>query len=116
MFRILIRRLATASAASHPAKQAQATKSIADISPEDVGKTVRVRGWVTAKRSMKNTIFLDVNDGSGVQCLQVLAAKDANRGEPALGYGASIDAQGVVGQAPSGQLELKTDTIRILGI
>lgn len=118
MFRLFCRQrrhLRFVASATNSTKRAFiSTKPIADIGLEDVGKSVRIRGWITAKRSMKNTIFLDVNDGSGAQNLQVLAAKDANRVDP-LGYGVSVDAQGVVGQAPSGQLELKTNTIQVLG-
>lgn len=117
MFRILRRHFSIAPPSSlHTAggKRFQSTKLIADIGPEDVGKSVRVRGWITAKRSMKSTIFLDINDGSGTQNLQVLAAKDAYRAQP-LGYGVSVNARGVVSQAPSGQLELKTEAIEVLG-
>lgn len=111
MFRIFLQRGTSTLLLS---RRNQSTKPITDITLEDVGKSMRVQGWITGKRSMKSTIFLDVNDGSGAHNLQVLVAKDLNRTEP-LGYGVSVDACGVVGQAPSGQLELKTDTIQVLG-
>ena len=37
-----------------------------------VGKDVSVTGWVTHRRKMKKNLFLDVNDGSTFQSLQVV--------------------------------------------
>lgn len=100
-------------AANDSPQSVHLAKRIADVCLDDLGKIVRVRGWITAKRSMKSTIFLDVNDGSGAQNLQVLSAKDSTHSP--LGYGASVDAFGVVGQTPSGQLELKAESLQVLG-
>lgn len=138
MFRHLIRRR-LASHAAPPALQHLPAASSADTSggvaptttsrivqltAADVGRTVRVAGWVQSRRTMKNTVFVDVNDGTGPQHLQVISAKvpaspvaatNAAAAKPALGYGASVRAIGRLGLAPSGQLELKADQLDVIG-
>lgn len=67
---------------------------------------------------MKNSVFVDVNDGSAARNLQVHVAKDdaaAIADHSALAYGTSISAIGVLTTAPSGQLELHVDGIEIHG-
>lgn len=62
---------------------------------------------------MKNFIFFDVSDGSSCRILQVVAEKnDANKH---LEYGSSVEVSGKVVNAPSGQLELKSDHIKVIG-
>lgn len=62
---------------------------------------------------MKNTVFFDVNDGSQLNNFQLIVAKDGNQN---IGYGSSILATGTVCKGPTGQLELKTDAISLLGL
>ena len=38
----------------------------------EIGKDVTVTGWVTRRRKLKHALFLDVNDGSTFQRLQVV--------------------------------------------
>lgn len=61
---------------------------------------------------MKNTVFVEINDGSAVRNLQVLIGKDANI---KMGYGASVAASGILSKTPSGQLELKADSFTVIG-
>lgn len=71
------------------------------------------QGWIRSIRLMKKTIFFDVSDGSTFKNLQVVAANnDINR---KLDYGASVEVSGKLTKAPSGQLELQSNNIRIIG-
>lgn len=134
MFRHLIRRNLVSSATSATQQQNPAaaetntttapppgTSRIVQLTAADVGRTVRIAGWVQSRRTMKNTVFVDVNDGTGPQHLQVITGKtpvstDTTPSKrPSLGYGASVRAVGRLGLAPSGQLELKADQIDVLG-
>lgn len=134
MIRPLLRRSFTSlaapinqtSAAATTARSKTCPKSIpithiAQVSANDVGRRIRIAGWVKSRRSMKNTVFVDVNDGSAAHNLQVLTAKESSTNPPhssstpALGYGASISAIGTVSIAPSGHLELKAEHVDVHG-
>lgn len=62
---------------------------------------------------MKKTIFFDVSDGSTFRNLQVVAANNDSNSK--LDYGASVEVSGKLKKAPSGQLELQSNNIRIIG-
>lgn len=62
---------------------------------------------------MKENLFLDINDGSSVQHLQVVLKKDL---KPAnLSYGCSISAEGEISLAPNGRAELQAEKISVIG-
>jgi aspartyl/asparaginyl-tRNA synthetase len=42
------------------------------LKEREIGKDVTVTGWVIRRRKLKNALFLDVNDGSTFQRLQVV--------------------------------------------
>jgi asparaginyl-tRNA synthetase len=86
-----------------------------------VGQEHIVKGWVKTVRVQKNLIFIEVNDGSSFNNLQVIAesnlpnfAKDIVN----LATGSSIVVTGVVAKSPGQNqpLELHANTIRVLGI
>ncbi|XP_014235871.1 probable asparagine--tRNA ligase, mitochondrial [Trichogramma pretiosum] len=80
---------------------------------KNVGKRLEVQGWVRALRKMKNNIFLDVNDGTSSQHLQVVLNK--NQKPENLNYGCSIVIEGQVAQAPNGRAELQAENIQVIG-
>jgi asparaginyl-tRNA synthetase len=84
-----------------------------------VGQTVKVQGWVRTVRDQKLFSFIEVNDGSQLQGLQVIA--DASL--PSYGdvskctTGASVEVVGqLVRSAGKGQsLELHASSVRLIG-
>ena len=66
-----------------------------------------------AIRKMKESIFLDVNDGTSSQPLQVVIRKE-NKPEN-LGYGCSISVEGEIAQAPNGRAELQAEKVTVIG-
>lgn len=62
---------------------------------------------------MKETLFVDINDGTSSKNIQVLLSKE---NKPNLGYGTSIEASGVTSLSPRGQIELKADKVKVIGM
>lgn len=61
---------------------------------------------------MKEHIFVDVNDGSCTNNIQVVINKNA---QESPGYGSSVDTSGILSASPKGQLELKADKFNVIG-
>ncbi|XP_014218925.1 probable asparagine--tRNA ligase, mitochondrial [Copidosoma floridanum] len=80
---------------------------------KNVGKQIKIQGWVKAVRKMKENIFLDVVDGTTCQPLQVVLKK--NQKPENLGYGCSIAADGEISQAPNGRAELQVESLTVIG-
>jgi asparaginyl-tRNA synthetase len=82
---------------------------------------VRVRGWVRTRRDSKSGFsFLEINDGSCLRSLQVLADRRLPNYEEELlqlTTGCSVEVQGPLKESPGkGQaVELHADSIRWLG-
>ncbi len=84
------------------------------------GETVMVRGWVRTKREQKAFSFININDGSCMNGLQVVV--DADMPDyatviPKITTGASVEVLGTVVESPAkGQsLELKASQITVFG-
>ncbi|XP_067890522.1 probable asparagine--tRNA ligase, mitochondrial [Heterodontus francisci] len=76
---------------------------------------VWVQGWVRAVRAQKEITFLDLNDGSSLQSLQIVARPDLDiRG---ITYGSAIEIWGKLVQSPHTKqsTELLADKIRLVG-
>ena len=78
------------------------------------GKLIEVEGWVRTKRDSKNVCFLEVNDGSCVKGLQVVADKACFNNDGLLSSvttGAAVRCRGLLvesqGQAQAVELNLK---------
>lgn len=88
---------------------------------EYLGKTVRVQGWIRTKRDSKAGIsFIELNDGSCLRNLQVIAEhRDSAYMEllDRLGTGCSIAVEGKVNASPGkGQsIELHAEVIELFG-
>lgn len=74
---------------------------------------VKVCGWVRTLRDQKNFAFIEVNDGSTLSNLQVIAEKIPE----GLTTGSSLAVVGVLVPSPGGKQswELKADNIEIFG-
>lgn len=86
-----------------------------------LGKKVTVQGWVRTKRDSKAGIcFIELNDGSSLKSLQVIAETDNPDYTEVLGKittGSSILAEGLLSASPGkGQsVELQAERIRLYG-
>ncbi|HEY9712791.1 MAG TPA: asparagine--tRNA ligase [Chroococcales cyanobacterium] len=91
------------------------------LKEESVGKSVRLCGWVRTRRDSKAGFsFLEVNDGSSMKNVQVLAeAKLPNYESEILkiGIGSSVEILGEIVASPAqGQAtELKAQEVKVLG-
>lgn len=72
-----------------------------------------LQGWIKAQRIMKERSFVDVNDGSTHQNLQIVIAKDEHK-KP--GHASSVYAKGILSQTPKGQLELIADDFQVISM
>lgn len=99
----------------------QRTKVIEVLSPDCIGKKVRLCGWVRTRRDSKGGFsFLEINDGSTMKNVQVLAPSSLPNYETDLlktGIGSSVEIVGEVVESPGkGQTtEVKADSVKILG-
>ena len=77
-----------------------------------VGATVSVSGWVRTVRDQKTFAFVELNDGSCLANLQIIADSAQN-----LSTGAAITARGILVESPGKNqtLELKASAIELLG-
>ena len=96
-------------------------QQIAEIlSKGQVGDQITVSGWVRTKRSAKQISFLEINDGSSFDSLQVVLEHDEG-GESdelkAAGTGSSVQAKGTLQESPGkGQrVELLASSFELLG-
>ncbi len=86
-----------------------------------VGETVTVKGWIRTVRHQKTFSFIEVNDGSSLANLQIVADADLPNYEALtkdLTTGAAIAVSGEVVESPGkGQsVELKAKDVRIVGL
>lgn len=72
-----------------------------------------MQGWIKAQRIMKERSFVDVNDGSTHQNLQIVLEKDEHK-KP--GHASSVCAKGILSQTPKGQLELIADDFEVISM
>jgi asparaginyl-tRNA synthetase len=99
----------------------QRTKVIDALKTENIGKEVRLCGWVRTRRDSKAGFsFLELNDGSTIKNVQVLAeAKLPNYESEVLklGIGSSVEIVGSIVESPGkGQTtEIKADSLKVFG-
>lgn len=77
-----------------------------------VGKSVTIKGWVRTTRAQKSFTFIEVNDGSTLSNMQVIAEN-----APELTTGAAIAVHGKVVESPGGKqaVEIQANSIEIIG-
>ena len=97
------------------------TKIAKVLALEDVGAEVTVMGWVRTRRDSKGGFSLvEINDGSSLSGLQIIADKKLSNYESEiqqLQTGCSIKAKGTLAASPGkGQkVELHADEVEVLG-
>ncbi|XP_066253797.1 asparaginyl-tRNA synthetase [Euwallacea similis] len=77
-----------------------------------LGEHVFVQGWIKSVRKQKEVTFLEINDGSTPNNIQVVIPKkiDSN-----ITVGSSICTKGILKETPKGQSEVSADSIILLG-
>ncbi len=102
-------------------KQMNRTKVVEALREENVGKKVRLCGWVRTRRDSKGGFsFLEINDGSTMKNVQVLAESSLANYESEIlktTIGSSVEIVGEVVKSPGkGQTtEVKAESVRIFG-
>src|SRR5213594_1648923 len=81
--------------------------------------SIRIQGWIRTRRDSKDFSFIELNDGSSLSNLQVIARNTlSNYAEvQRLGTGASITVSGalVASQGKGQKWELIADNIEVVG-
>lgn len=86
-----------------------------------VGKQITVKGWIRTVRDQKEHAFININDGSTLSGLQIVAqeqqTKEYQKIIPQLSVGAAMSATGTLVKSPAaGQaFELQAESIEIIG-
>ena len=84
-----------------------------------IGQSVLAKGWVRTKRANKNVVFINLNDGSCLNNIQVVANPEAidNETLSRVTTGASISVSGklIASQGAGQSTEIEAETIEILG-
>ena len=93
---------------------------IADIlKGKSAGREVLVQGWVKTRRSSKNVSFIQVNDGSTLNDLQIVVDGSLPGHElvESLSTGCSVSVTGSLVESPGKgqQYELQAGTLEVLG-
>ncbi|XP_057684817.1 probable asparagine--tRNA ligase, mitochondrial isoform X1 [Corythoichthys intestinalis] len=85
------------------------------ISGAGLGKNVQIQGWVRSVRAQKANLFVDVNDGSCLQSLQIVASPEYN--DPQLTFGSAVEICGVLKKSlhPKQPVELEAEHIHVVG-
>ncbi|XP_038674854.1 probable asparagine--tRNA ligase, mitochondrial isoform X3 [Scyliorhinus canicula] len=76
---------------------------------------VQIQGWVRAVRVQKEITFLNINDGSSLQSLQIVARPDLDIS--GITFGSAVEIWGKLVQSPHKKqsIELLADKIRLVG-
>ncbi|HSX12093.1 MAG TPA: asparagine--tRNA ligase [Rhabdochlamydiaceae bacterium] len=90
------------------------------IDPSLIGQQIWVCGWIRSVRSQKTFTFIELNDGSSLSSLQVIAEETLpNYKEllPLLSTGAAVGIQGLLVESPGHKQkwELKASAITVFG-
>ncbi|MCP5469077.1 MAG: asparagine--tRNA ligase [Chlamydiales bacterium] len=80
---------------------------------EFLGKDVLIKGWVRTTRAQKTFTFIEVNDGSTLSNLQVIA----NETPKDVTTGSAVVIKGKVVESPGGKqaVEVQADSIQLIG-
>ncbi len=91
------------------------------LEPANIGKKVRICGWVRTRRDSKAGFsFLELNDGSTIKNVQVLAENKLPNYDAEilkLGIGSSVEVIGSIVESPAkGQAtEVKSESVKVFG-
>ncbi len=88
---------------------------------EPIDQEICVKGWIKTRRDSKGGFsFLEINDGSSLKNLQIIAdnsLKNYQQDILKLFPGASVKVEGILVSSPGGnqKMELKAESVRIYG-
>ncbi|MEL7511535.1 MAG: asparagine--tRNA ligase [Cyanobacteria bacterium J06554_3] len=90
------------------------------LSSGNPGDALTIQGWVRTKRASKKFTFIEVNDGSSMNGLQVIASEEIEgyaETMERIGTGASVQISGTLAESPGkGQrVELQADSVEVFG-
>lgn len=86
------------------------------LEEKQVGTTISVSAWVRTKRQSKNVAFINLNDGSTIHNLQVVAETIEDSTLSKINTGACINVEGKIVESSGQQaIELMANKITILG-
>lgn len=90
-------------------------KKIKDLQPSIIGQEITLCGWVRTVRDQKAFTFIEINDGSTLSNLQVIADEGLKTDKVATG--ASVSIKGLLVESPGHKQkwELKATEVRVLG-
>lgn len=95
------------------------TKIVRLLKADHPIQAVRVQGWIRTKRDAKTFSFIELNDGSCLRNLQIVATEDLDNylDIRKLVTGAAVSAEGrlIPSQGKGQQWELSADSIAIIG-
>jgi asparaginyl-tRNA synthetase len=79
-----------------------------------MGKTLAICGWIRTVREQKNFTFIEINDGSTLSSLQVIAEQEEAK---KLTTGSSVRIEGTLVESPGHKQkwELKATSLEVLG-
>lgn len=89
--------------------------------PSLVGKEVNIKGWVRTVRNQKTFSFIEVNDGSSLSNMQVIADQKMPHYDEIIGQlstGVSVSVTGTLAESPGKKqaLEIHVKQIDIIGL
>ena len=80
---------------------------------------ISIEGWIKTKRSSKNIVFIELNDGSCQSNLQIVINDETKLSEPleTLSTGASISVNGnlIESEGANQKWEVSAESISVLG-
>lgn len=91
------------------------------ITSDHIGQTVTIKGWVRTTRDQKTMTFINVNDGSNLAGMQVVAERSAMKDYDTiigqLTVGCAVAVEGEIVKSPGTQqpVELHARTITLYG-
>ena len=90
---------------------------IKHITKEMIGKPLTVCGWIRSLRDQKSFAFIEINDGSRLGSLQVIAGESLRPQFEKLTTGASASITGTLVESPGQKqsFELKAEKIEVYG-
>ncbi len=90
---------------------------IKNIHQDQIGKSITISGWIRSIRDQKSFAFIEINDGSKLGNLQVIADEPLRPEFEKLTTGASATISGTLVESPgkNQSFELKAETITVHG-
>ncbi len=84
--------------------------------PDILENTVTVCGWVRTARNSKNVAFIELNDGTTLEHLQIVIDKESGIAyEDAMHLGCSLKVTGTAVPSRQGSVEINAESITVLG-